>query len=136
MNRDDFFQTAMLKMAEVILLRTDKEPTPEQLADKAKKYAVALHNAMLAGALECDIYWMHSDGAPAPPEDAFDNGEPPSPRPVAPVLHPGGRFEHVADPSCPPCPKCGGEMRRRDGRNGPFYGCTLYPQCRGTLNLR
>lgn len=50
-------------MAEVILLRTDKEPTPEQLAKKAASYAEALHNEMLAGLTRCDIYELTS---PAP----------------------------------------------------------------------
>jgi hypothetical protein len=38
----------------------------------------------------------------------------------------------------PPCPYCGGEMtlrHRKDG-TGSFYGCTHYPKCRGTINIR
>jgi DNA topoisomerase-1 len=30
------------------------------------------------------------------------------------------------------CPKCGKEMVERNGKNGPFYGCTGYPECKGT----
>lgn len=31
------------------------------------------------------------------------------------------------------CPKCGkGKLVRRDGRNGPFYGCNKYPKCKAT----
>lgn len=37
----------------------------------------------------------------------------------------------------PPCPRCGAAMqqksRRRDG--APFWGCTRYPDCRGTLSV-
>lgn len=33
------------------------------------------------------------------------------------------------------CPKCGGELKRRSGRFGEFYGCSNYPQCRFTKNL-
>ncbi len=34
----------------------------------------------------------------------------------------------------PPCPLCESETVLRHGRNGPFYGCTRYPECRGTVN--
>ncbi|QFT68654.1 DNA topoisomerase I/SWI domain fusion protein [Labrenzia sp. THAF35] len=32
------------------------------------------------------------------------------------------------------CPRCGSVMRRRSGRYGQFWGCSRYPQCRGTRN--
>jgi four helix bundle suffix protein len=40
-------------------------------------------------------------------------------------------------PACPACPKCGKPMRQRTARQGPhagkpFWGCTGYPDCRGT----
>jgi hypothetical protein len=28
------------------------------------------------------------------------------------------------------CPKCGGELVRRNGKRGPFTGCSNYPKCR------
>lgn len=36
-----------------------------------------------------------------------------------------------------PCPRagCGGRLRRRNGRYGPFLGCSNYPRCRYTENL-
>lgn len=36
------------------------------------------------------------------------------------------------------CPKpgCGGLLRERNGRHGPFLGCSNYPRCRYTENLR
>ncbi|TNF46021.1 type I DNA topoisomerase [bacterium] len=34
-----------------------------------------------------------------------------------------------------PCPECQGPMVLRQGRGGPFLGCTRYPDCRGTLPL-
>ena len=44
------------------------------------------------------------------------------------------------DPSLPkdgpPCPECGGPTKLRNGRYGPFYGCTDYPNCMGTVNLK
>jgi hypothetical protein len=50
------------------------------------------------------------------------------PRSVQPPLMPG-----------PACPECGKAMRRRVGRRSaqsrPFWGCTTFPQCRGTLPL-
>ena len=30
------------------------------------------------------------------------------------------------------CPKCGAEMVKRHGKYGWFYGCSRYPDCRGT----
>jgi DNA polymerase III delta prime subunit len=34
----------------------------------------------------------------------------------------------------PPCPQCGQTTRRRWGRRGPFYGCSRYPKCGGTVS--
>ena len=28
------------------------------------------------------------------------------------------------------CPRCNGELKLRNGRNGKFYGCSNYPRCR------
>lgn len=33
------------------------------------------------------------------------------------------------------CPKCSGEMIRRDGKFGPFYACLKYPSCKGTAKI-
>ena len=33
------------------------------------------------------------------------------------------------------CPRCGGELVRRNGRYGEFMGCSNYPRCRYTRNL-
>lgn len=33
------------------------------------------------------------------------------------------------------CPKCGAEMVQRTGKNGPFWGCSRFPDCRGTRPL-
>ena len=33
------------------------------------------------------------------------------------------------------CPKCGGEMKKRNGRYGEFWGCMEFPKCRHTENL-
>jgi len=32
-----------------------------------------------------------------------------------------------------PCPVCGKPLKRRTGRDGFFWGCTGYPECRQTL---
>ncbi len=40
----------------------------------------------------------------------------------------------VRTPGTPPCPRCGGPMRRRSGRYGQFWGCLKYPVCKGTRN--
>lgn len=33
------------------------------------------------------------------------------------------------------CPRCGGELVKRNGRYGSFYGCSNYPGCRYTRNV-
>lgn len=33
------------------------------------------------------------------------------------------------------CPKCGGELKRRNGKFGEFWGCGNYPSCRFTKNI-
>lgn len=32
------------------------------------------------------------------------------------------------------CPRCGATMIRRNGKNGPFWGCSKYPECRSTAS--
>lgn len=33
------------------------------------------------------------------------------------------------------CPRCGGRLVVRNGRNGEFYGCSNYPNCKFTKNI-
>lgn len=35
----------------------------------------------------------------------------------------------------PTCPRCGSPMRSRSGRYGQFWGCSRYPDCKGTRNI-
>jgi len=35
----------------------------------------------------------------------------------------------------PDCPQCGQPMRRRRSATGEFWGCTAYPDCRGTKQI-
>lgn len=48
-------------------------------------------------------------------------------------------YEHMGkllqDADVPVCPRCGGELTRRNGKFGPFYGCCNYPVCRYTKNI-
>ena len=46
------------------------------------------------------------------------------------MLH--ARIEARSEPDAPSCPQCGGEMKRRSSRRGPFWGCGAYPACTGT----
>ena len=32
------------------------------------------------------------------------------------------------------CPRCGGNLVLRNGKNGAFYGCSNYPKCKFTKN--
>ncbi|MFW6040913.1 MAG: topoisomerase DNA-binding C4 zinc finger domain-containing protein [Thermoplasmatota archaeon] len=34
------------------------------------------------------------------------------------------------------CPKCGNRLIKREGRYGPFYGCSNYPDCRYTEDIK
>lgn len=36
-------------------------------------------------------------------------------------------------PQGPACPQCGAPTRRRSGKSGPFWSCSRYPDCKGTL---
>lgn len=33
------------------------------------------------------------------------------------------------------CPICGGELILRNGKYGPFYGCSNFPECRHTEKI-
>ena len=35
----------------------------------------------------------------------------------------------------PKCPKCASEMVLRESSRGKFYGCSKFPNCRGTVNV-
>ncbi len=39
--------------------------------------------------------------------------------------------QRASEPA-PPCPQCGQAMRRRKSAKGEFWGCTAYPECKGT----
>ena len=33
------------------------------------------------------------------------------------------------------CPDCGAEMKQRDGKFGPFWGCSNYPNCKKIVKI-
>ncbi|WP_330212033.1 DNA topoisomerase III [Pseudomonas sp. Z18(2022)] len=35
----------------------------------------------------------------------------------------------------PGCPKCNASMLRRKGKSGPFWSCSHYPDCKGTVSI-
>jgi restriction system protein len=37
--------------------------------------------------------------------------------------------------SGPECPECGTAMRKRNSKSGEFWGCSAYPDCKGTINI-
>ncbi len=45
----------------------------------------------------------------------------------------GAKIGRLAPADSCPCPECGKPLRRRTGRNGPFWGCSGYPDCKVTL---
>ncbi|HFT8608904.1 TPA: AAA family ATPase [Pseudomonas aeruginosa] len=38
-------------------------------------------------------------------------------------------------PQGPTCPRCGAPTRQRSGKNGAFWSCSRYPDCKGTLPI-
>jgi DNA topoisomerase-3 len=38
-------------------------------------------------------------------------------------------------PHGPACPQCGAPTRQRTGKSGPFWSCSRYPDCKGTLPI-
>jgi DNA topoisomerase-3 len=51
---------------------------------------------------------------------------------VSAPTHPSG-FAGSDGQTQHPCPECAKPLRRRKGKNGWFWGCTGYPDCKGTL---
>jgi DNA topoisomerase-1 len=51
------------------------------------------------------------------------------------ALEKKGKWWPDPEPLEEKCPECGGELVKRWGRNGPFIGCTQYPECKYTRNI-
>ncbi len=47
----------------------------------------------------------------------------------------GARLKARSEPDAPDCPECGASMQNRTSSRGPFWGCSTYPQCKGTRNI-
>ncbi|QJI37084.1 DNA topoisomerase III [Pseudomonas sp. ADAK13] len=41
----------------------------------------------------------------------------------------------IAVETSPSCPKCNASMLRRTGKSGPFWSCSYYPDCKGTVSI-
>lgn len=54
-----------------------------------------------------------------------DGGAPPAPRAAGAPMGPAPKLDEA-------CPDCGRPLAVRNGRRGPFVGCTGYPGCRYT----
>ena len=52
------------------------------------------------------------------------------------VEHCGALTLAVPVEAGPTCPICNASMRRRKGKSGPFWSCSHYPDCRGTVPIR
>lgn len=46
------------------------------------------------------------------------------------------QFAFEGDFRTPTCPSCGIKMVKRDGTRGAFWGCTHYPKCRSSFQLK
>jgi len=45
------------------------------------------------------------------------------------------RLTARSEPNAPSCPECGAQMRKRTSSRGQFWGCSNYPQCKGTREI-
>lgn len=54
---------------------------------------------------------------------------------AAPASLPGPQTARVADTTGVHCGQCRAPMVRRDGKFGPFFACTRFPDCKGTRPL-
>ncbi len=52
------------------------------------------------------------------------------------VEHCGALTLAVPVEAGPTCPICNVSMRRRKGKSGPFWSCSHYPDCKGTVPIR
>lgn len=44
--------------------------------------------------------------------------------------------QHRENCAAPACPKCGSVLKKRSGRFGEFWGCSSYPECTFTRNIK
>lgn len=51
------------------------------------------------------------------------------------VEHCGALTLAVPVEAGPTCPICNASMRRRKGKSGPFWSCSHYPDCKGTVSI-
>lgn len=41
----------------------------------------------------------------------------------------------IIESNSPKCPECNGQMRKVNGKNGPFWSCKNYPSCSGIVSI-
>jgi hypothetical protein len=56
-----------------------------------------------------------------------------NPTELATILEKAAHGEHELRPTCPLCLK---DLMKRSGRNGEFFGCIGYPECRYTRTVK
>ncbi|MHA5816271.1 DNA topoisomerase III [Pseudomonas aeruginosa] len=49
------------------------------------------------------------------------------------IVQYGSTSLSIKVPQGPTCPQCGAPTRQRTGKTGPFWSCSRYPDCKGTL---
>lgn len=45
------------------------------------------------------------------------------------------KIKQEADKPKLQCPKCGGQMKLREGKFGKFWGCSDFPKCKGSRKV-
>jgi hypothetical protein len=84
--------------------------------------------------LEVPVTYDEDAGEVVVDADAVELSSPPAGR-QRPSGGDGQSGSGHSDQGAPICEKCGSEMRRRDGKNGQFWGCSGYPKCKFTMDI-
>ena len=103
---------------------TTPEPDPEPEPDPVDVLEQLPDNAKMAGIV---------DEPPLPDDSDYTESEDEEDEPDEDTPQ---TSQEAADEVKHICPKCGREMRLRNGKNGEFWGCSGYPDCRHTENIK
>jgi DNA topoisomerase-1 len=74
------------------------------------------------------------EDVPPPPKKSRKKSDPDTPPPFILNIDKAGNLKFPAPPPIATdieCEKCGGFLNLRDGKRGPWLGCSKFPKCRG-----
>jgi len=142
----DELKTAYRRIGEFIGVVENGPPKwDKERAEEIAKRLGCLRNDALAALFECE--WdaakaedlLIRSGTCAVPK-AADPADAPPPAPAQAVTYEASATEVVGpkvEQEGPLCPRCKGSMRKKKNKsNGTrFWGCSKYPECRGTVDI-